>query len=187
MTGYIAGDALKVIYERHPDYDYSVLVRSQAKADQVQKAYPSVRIVLGDLDSSSLLEEEAANADVVLHAADASDHVGAATAIAAGLARGHTREKPGYWLHTGGTGILTFKDSENDFQTLGTWSEKQYNDLAGVEELTHLPDDAFHRVVDKIVLEAGTEHADRVKTVIVCPPTIYGKCPPRPPPVALWF
>jgi hypothetical protein len=36
--------------------------------------------------------------------ADSSDHEGAARAIAAGLAEGHTAEKPGYWLHTGGTG-----------------------------------------------------------------------------------
>lgn len=106
-------------------------------------------------------------------AADASDHEGAARAIAAGLAKGHSKEKPGYWLHTGGTGILTFTDSENGW--LGKWTEKQYNDVSGVEELTHLPDVAFHRNVDKIVLEAGIDCADRVKTVIVCPPTIYGK------------
>lgn len=39
-----------------------------------------------------------------------------------------------------------------------------------------MPDSAFHRNIDKIVLECGTskETADKVKTVIVCPPTIYG-------------
>jgi hypothetical protein len=70
---------------------------------------------------------------------------------------------------------LTYKDSEDNYRGLGTWSDKQYDDLDGVEELTHLPDEAFHRDVDKIVLEAGTKHGDRVKTVIVCPPTIYGE------------
>lgn len=40
--------------------------------------------------------------------------------------------------------------------------------------MTSLPDDAPHRNVDKIVLEAGTKQADRIKTAIVCPPTIYG-------------
>jgi hypothetical protein len=107
-------------------------------------------------------------------AADASDHEGAAKAIAAGLVRGHSKENPGYWLHTGGTGILTYKDSEDNFRGLGTWSDKEYNDLSGVEELTTLPDEAFHRNVDKIVLDTGTQHQDTVKTVIVCPPTIYG-------------
>lgn len=40
--------------------------------------------------------------------------------------------------------------------------------------MTSLPDHAPHRIVDKIVIDAGTAHADKVKTAIVCPPTIYG-------------
>lgn len=107
--------------------------------------------------------------------ADASDHVGAAEAIAAGLVAGHTKDKPGYWLHTGGTGILTYEDSDRG--VYGEKSDKVYNDLDGVDELVNLPDHAFHRNVDKIVLEAGTKHADVVKTALVCPPTIYGKRP----------
>ena len=107
-------------------------------------------------------------------AADASDHEGAARAIAEGIRTGHSKEKPGYWLHTGGTGILTWEDSEND--RLGEWSEKEYNDWTGVDELTSLPDSAFHRNVDKVVLEAGIKHGDVIKTNIVCPPTIYGEC-----------
>jgi hypothetical protein len=147
--------------------------------------------VLGGNDDSDLLKEEAAKADVVLRmsilrfhkycqhpanhppdAADASDHEGAAKAIAEGIRSGHSKENPGYWLHTGGTGILTYKDSEAD--RLGEWSEKEYNDWSGVDELTTLPDSAFHRNVDKVVLEAGTKYADVIKTNIVCPPTIYG-------------
>lgn len=65
-TGYIAGDALFAISKEHPDYEYSLLIRTKEKAEQVKKAYPSARIVLGDLDASDLLEEEAAKADIVL-------------------------------------------------------------------------------------------------------------------------
>ena len=64
----------------------------------------------------------------------------------------------------------------NDLRT-GTYGEaldKIYDDLEGVAEVTSLPDDAPHRNVDKIVLAAGTQHAERVKTAIVCPPCIYG-------------
>lgn len=43
-----------------------------------------------------------------------------------------------------------------------------------MDELKSLPDDAFHRNVDKIVIEAGEKYGDTVKTCIVCPPTIYG-------------
>lgn len=105
--------------------------------------------------------------------ADASDHVGAAKAIAKGLVAGHTKEKPGYWLHTGGTGILTFEDSDkNEF---GNHSDKVYDDWDGVDELLTLPDHAFHRNVDQLVLGAGAKHADVLRTALVCPPTIYGK------------
>lgn len=65
-TGYIAGDALYVLNKAHPEYEYTALVRSQEKADKVRAAYPKINIVLGGLDDSSLLEEEAAKADVVL-------------------------------------------------------------------------------------------------------------------------
>jgi hypothetical protein len=60
-------------------------------------------------------------------------------------------------------------------QTYGEAPTMEYNDLDGVEKLTNLPDSAFHRDVDKVVLEAGLQNADRVKTAVVCPPTIYGK------------
>lgn len=104
--------------------------------------------------------------------ADASDHVVSAKAIAAGLAEGHTASKPGYWLHTGGTGILTFADSDRG--VFGDYDAKVYDDWDGVDELTHLPDHAFHRNIDQIVLETGTKNADSVKTALLCPPCIYG-------------
>ena len=51
-------------------------------------------------------------------------------------------------------------------------STTPYDDLERVSDLTNLPDDAFHRDVDKVVLAASS---DAVKTAIVCPPTIYGE------------
>jgi nucleoside-diphosphate-sugar epimerase len=102
--------------------------------------------------------------------ADSADHAGAAIAIAKGLAAGHTKEKPGYWVHLSGTGILIWKDAET--KTYGEPpSQPAYNDLEKVSELTSLPDSAPHRDVDKIVLAAGS---DAVKTAIIAPPTIYG-------------
>lgn len=99
------------------------------------------------------------------------DHVAAATAIAKGLAH-HTPEKPVWLIHTSGTGILTFEDFRAS--SYGIERTKEYNDWDGVGEVTNLPDDALHRIVDKIILEAGQRAPDSVKTAIVCPPTIYG-------------
>lgn len=172
ITGYIAGDAFYALHKAHPDYEYSALIRTEEKAGKVRASYPDVRVVIGGLDDSSIIEEESAKADIVLHAADASDHEGAAKAIEAGILKGHSAERPGFWLHTGGTGILTYFDSSEE--RFGEEPDREFNDWSGVKELTTLPDDAFHRNVDKIVLEAGTKHADVIKTALVCPPTIYG-------------
>lgn len=105
--------------------------------------------------------------------ADSSDHVGSATAIARGLVAAHTPERPGFWLHTGGAGILTYFDSEVK-KSFGEPDAKIFNDYDGVDELVNLPAAAFHRNVDEIVLNTGAQHTDAVKTTIISPPTIYG-------------
>lgn len=75
-------------------------------------------------------------------------------------------------MHTGGAGILTYKDSEAGCR--GQWTDEEYNDWDKVDELTNLPDRAFHRNVDKLVLDAGQKYADVLKVALICPPTIYG-------------
>lgn len=99
-----------------------------------------------------------------------ADHVVAAKALTDGLA---ARTEPGYLIHTSGTGILLFADVEH--RIYGEASPKIYDDWEGIDEVTSLPDHAPHRNVDKIVLAAGTEKASKIKTAIVCPPTIYGQ------------
>ncbi|KAF2177066.1 hypothetical protein K469DRAFT_733080 [Zopfia rhizophila CBS 207.26] len=120
-TGYIGGDALYALCNKHTDYEYAALVRTEQKAEPVKQAFPNVRIMLGNLVNSKVLEEETVKADVVIHTVDAS-----------------YRE--------------------------GEWPDKEYNDWSGVEELTNLADDAFHR-----------DNSDTVKTIIICLPTIYGR------------
>ncbi|KAH7355009.1 hypothetical protein BKA65DRAFT_452177 [Rhexocercosporidium sp. MPI-PUGE-AT-0058] len=169
-TGYIGGDVMYAFHKSHPEYEYTALVRNSDKGAQVAASFPSVRLVYGTLDDSKLLEEESSKADIIIHTADSSDHAGAAKAIAKGIAAGHSKEKPGFWLHLSGTGILCWKDMETE--TYGEPpSQQPYDDIERVSDLTSLPDSAFHRDVDKIVLGAST---DIVKTAILCPPTIYG-------------
>lgn len=101
-----------------------------------------------------------------------ADHEGAPEAILKGLAA-HGPDKPGYLIHTSGTGILMATDIEN--RTLGAASTKIYDDWDGIEEVTSMPDFAPHRRVDKIVLAGGTKYGSNIKTAIVSPPCIYGK------------
>ncbi|KAL2841005.1 hypothetical protein BJY01DRAFT_14656 [Aspergillus pseudoustus] len=174
VTGYIGGDAFHLLEQQHPDFEYAALIRTKEKGDYVQGLYPKLRIVLGSNDDSEVITKESAWADIVIHTADSSDHVGAAKAIAKGLVEGHSAERPGYWLHTGGTGILTYFDSEVR-KVHGEHDDKIFDDYENVHQLTNLPSAAFHRNVDEIVLQTGIDHFDSIKTVIVCPPTIYGR------------
>jgi N-acetyl-gamma-glutamylphosphate reductase len=65
-TGYIGGEALYAINKKHPDFSFSVLVRDTSKNDTIKAAFPSVRIVNGELDDFDLLKKEAADADIVV-------------------------------------------------------------------------------------------------------------------------
>lgn len=65
-TGYIGGDILHALYNKYPDYEYALLVRTQDKGDDIKKQLPNVRIVIADLDNSNVIEEEASKADIVI-------------------------------------------------------------------------------------------------------------------------
>lgn len=164
-----------------------MLVRNKERGARLASQYPNARVVAGDLDSASVIEEEVKNADIVYRAyspdrrlrpaanvttdfADC-DHVAAANAVAKGLSH-HTPQNPVWLIHTSGTGILTFEDIRAS--SYGIERAKEYNDWDGINEVTSIPDDALHRNVDKIILEAGLRAPDSIKTAIVCPPTIYG-------------
>lgn len=133
----------------------------------MKQAYQQVTPVFGDLASLAIIEEEASKADIVLHFASCDD-VGSAEAIAKGMARREAKS-PGHWIHTSGALIMATESLRK--KAYGVQLEQKYNDWDGVHELVSLPNNAPHRQVDKIVLEAASDH---VKTAIVCPPTVYG-------------
>lgn len=168
-TGYIGGDALYAIANTFPDLEITALVRNSDKGAKVASQYSKVRLVYGDLDSTKLLITEASNSNIVLHCADC-DHVGAATALVAGLSTS-TIDGPTYLIHTSGTGVLSWADFEA--KTYGYHREHTYDDWNGIKEVISLPDAALHRNVDKIIL-AASKGAGRINTAIVCPPCIYG-------------
>lgn len=171
-TGYIGGTAHAQIAEAHPDWEFTLLVRNEERAKPIKDKYPKTKFVYGGLDDAELVQKAAAEADIVVHTADSSDNEAGAKNIAKGLADGHSAEKPGYWIHTSGTSILTWYDAENKRNGEPPLEDQKYYDIQGVDRLLELPDAADHRVVDKIV---QASISDVVKVAIVCPPTIYGQ------------
>ncbi|KJZ77464.1 hypothetical protein HIM_03188 [Hirsutella minnesotensis 3608] len=170
-TGYIGGSALDFIAKAHADYEFTLLVRDESRVGPIKARYPNVKFVYGRLEDSAVLEKAAAEADVVVHTADSSDNLEGAVAIAKGLKDGHTADRPGYWIHTSGTGILTWYDVEHKRYGEGPLADQKYDDVDDIERIVNFPDAAIHRNVDKVVIAANS---DVVKVAIVCPPTIYG-------------
>jgi N-acetyl-gamma-glutamylphosphate reductase len=66
ITGYVGGDAFHLLSQQHRDFEFSALIRTEAKAKYVRELYPNVRIVIGGLDDADKIEKEAAWADIVL-------------------------------------------------------------------------------------------------------------------------
>lgn len=172
VTGYIGGDIFHTLHALHPDWSYTLLVRNPTKGALVAAAYPSVTLIYGDLSATELISRAASEADIVIHAAN-SDDVSSATAIAAGLAAGHTPEHPGFWIHVSGTGMLMWNDMTADRYGEPPFAsgEDRYDDLEGVGKVLAVPETAIHRNVEKIVQDANSEG---VRTAIVAPPLIYG-------------
>lgn len=97
-----------------------------------------------------------------------------ARAISKGLAAGHTPEKPGYWLHICGTGMLMHYDRTHGRFGLAPAEGEIYDDIRDIERVLTYPDAAMHRNVDKVVLGTNEATKGAVRTLIVSPPCIYG-------------
>jgi hypothetical protein len=92
-----------------------------------------------------------------------ADHLAGANSLIEGMGSG----KRGYYIHTSGTGMLC--DISPGY---GIPSEKIYNDIADVKEITSFDLTHVHRDVDEAVIAAGVKYG--VPTAIVSPCTIHG-------------
>lgn len=166
VTGYIGGDFLALLNEKHPDWDITAMVRNSDKGAKVAQEYPKVKLVYGDLESAELLEEEASRADIVYQFANC-DHEAGTSALIKGLQRSSKPQV--FYIHTSGSGILTGETFEK--KAFGEELPKVYDDWENIQEMWELPSTAMHRPVDKIVQGS---FSNKIKAAIVCPPTIYG-------------
>jgi len=162
-TGYIGGSVLEGVLKEFPDIRITALLRSPSA--EFKSRYPNVEIALGDFESSDLIEQSAAEADIVIHSGD-SDHPGCVAAILSGLRKKTT---PSFLIHLTGTGCISDEREQ-------TWEGKSdphvWDDVKEIQELYDLPDSARHHVIDKDIMNASNE---LVKTACICPPDIYGQ------------
>ncbi|MCJ1372952.1 hypothetical protein MMC20_004178 [Loxospora ochrophaea] len=162
VTGYVGGDAIANLVAKHPDFDITVLVRKPEQVDLVKKAFPSVKTIIGDLDSKELLASEAEKADIVLQMAN-GDHEGASFAIIDGLAR----SKKGTFIHMSGSANLV------DFAApLGVLVPKVYADIDDAAEILSLPPERLHAALEQKIVSESERLG--VRTAILSPPMIFG-------------
>lgn len=66
-TGYVGGEVLyQIANHDNLNDEITCLVRGDDKIAIMQKAFPQVRVVKGDLDDLKTIEEESKTADIVL-------------------------------------------------------------------------------------------------------------------------
>jgi uncharacterized protein YbjT (DUF2867 family) len=66
VSGYIGGHVVDRLLRRHPEYNLVLLVRDTEQEAKVLARWPTLQIVIGNLDSTDILIEEGSKADVVL-------------------------------------------------------------------------------------------------------------------------
>lgn len=66
VSGYVGGNLVIGIMEKHPEWHTVTLVRSEAQKQVVLSRWPEIEVVIGELDDKALMMEEASKADVIL-------------------------------------------------------------------------------------------------------------------------
>eukprot|EP01089_Gocevia_fonbrunei_P013936 TRINITY_DN3698_c0_g1_i1.p1 TRINITY_DN3698_c0_g1~~TRINITY_DN3698_c0_g1_i1.p1 ORF type:complete len:192 (+),score=26.58 TRINITY_DN3698_c0_g1_i1:221-796(+) len=102
-TGYIGGSVLTTLLEYPHKYKISALVRNPEQAELLKKL--GVTPVIGSLEDNDLLAKHAEESNAVINTADA-DHLPSTQALVRGLNAKQTKST--VFLHTSGTGLLTF-------------------------------------------------------------------------------
>ncbi|KAI9736994.1 MAG: hypothetical protein M1834_000583 [Cirrosporium novae-zelandiae] len=175
-TGRIGGTVLQAIVEKYQSkIDLSALVRDKEKGKMLVKRYARITLVVGSLEDLDLIEAAANEADIVINCAWDIGHEAGIKAIIRGLAK---RPK-GYYIHTSGAAAISDEPSGS------IAGKKIWDDVTDIAELTSLPDTAYHRVTDKIVLATHPN----VNTAIISPGSVYGIDPltEHPPMTFPWI
>ncbi|KAF2141333.1 uncharacterized protein K452DRAFT_272103 [Aplosporella prunicola CBS 121167] len=162
-TGHIGGAILQAITTRRPDIEITTLVRNEEKGRRLKERFPSVDPLIGDLESTDVIEFASRDANIVINTAPDVGHEGTIAAIKRGLS---SLPRKGWYMHTSGAGLIW---SAPD----GTYSDKIWDDVADIEQLTSMPDSAIHRSIDRAVFAS----APHMNVAIVSPTFVYGLSP----------
>lgn len=168
VTGWVGAASAHAIASRHPEYEWTVLLRDKAKEGDLREFLPEgTRFETGNFDSHETISAAASAADIVINWAS-SDYEPLTKSIIDGMKR---KKSTCYLIHTSGAGILTHDITSRG--AYGKTTSKIYDDWDNAGDLLTIPKEAPHRNVDSLILGLENE-APHIKPMIVCPPVIYG-------------
>jgi len=121
--------------------------------------------VIGDLDSYDVLRAEAAEADLILHCADAN-HEAETLTLLNGLASKENDLEKGTFIHSSGAASLLDLNTIDDH--LGEPAAKLYSDTRDAETVFNFSPDRVHVAIKRRVIFIG------VRTLIFSPAQIMG-------------
>jgi nucleoside-diphosphate-sugar epimerase len=150
--GFIGGSVAAALIKR--GHQVRGLTRSATGAEQL-KSY-GITPVMGELEDSRLLKQEASVADMVINTANA-DHQGAVDALISGLNQSGKR-----LIHTSGTSIVG-DDARGDFCSEVIFSEET--------SLAIDPRKQARRDIDLRVMDAAKQN---IHSAVIIPSLIYG-------------
>jgi nucleoside-diphosphate-sugar epimerase len=151
-NGFIGGSVATALIKT--GFKVRGLTRSSEGAEHLKSF--GVEPVLGDIDNTPLLIEEASRADIVFNTANA-DHLGAVQALITGL-QGSGK----VLIHTSGTSIVG-DDARGDFCAAAIYAEDSH--------LVIDPRKQARREIDLMVLDAAKLN---IRSAVIAPSLIYG-------------
>jgi nucleoside-diphosphate-sugar epimerase len=172
VTGYIGGTVFTHLHKAFPSAKFTLLVRpssSNASIVEKLKGFSNVKVEQGNNQDANLVPRLIQAADVVVHTAESADDMEAAKVITSALSDGSKRR---LYIHTSGSAVVCFgkSDARGEYATPDSeiWTDLDFN------RYNSIPDDAPHRTIDKVVIQAAQANPN-ADVIIVTPPTIYGK------------
>ena len=151
-SGYIGGSVAAALIKQ--GHKVRGMTRSASVANQLTTF--GIEPVVGELDDSQLLMDEAAQSDLVINTANA-DHRGAVDALVAGL-----RNSGKKLIHTSGSSIIG-DDAQGEFCSEVVFSEDT--------PLVVDPRKQARREIDLVVMGAASQN---VHSTVIIPSLIYG-------------
>ncbi|KAK4094174.1 hypothetical protein Purlil1_1665 [Purpureocillium lilacinum] len=171
-SGFIGGEILYNLVKYHPEYTIRALFRDSKKAQSLTGVFANTQVVEGSLDDDVVLTKEAAEADIIVHAA-ATGHLRSVQTIHEALKKRPADGRPVYWIQVSGATAVSAAELADKSRIPGSPSDAIWDDLDGVADIRDMIQKHPSRAVDDYMLSVAQD-TPQVNTAILFPPIIFG-------------